>query len=134
VASLLAGGIAGSCLRASSVTRHPQSAALWLNVLLFGSFMAIGLAASASFDRLPPRSGDHRRRGGDAFFDVLGLAGRRMLQPYSLFHYLKPKAILVGADARRRRAGSGHRRGDGLAVPARRCSRGAALADLSTSS
>ena len=69
-------------------------------MLLFGSFMAIGLAASASFDRLPPALGV--TIGVVVvmyFFDVLGSLwpAAELLQPYSLFHYLKPKAILVGA-------------------------------------
>jgi hypothetical protein len=59
-----------------------------------------GLAASASFDRLPPALGVTIGFVVVMYFlDVLGslwpAAGT--LQPYSLFHYLKPKAILVGA-------------------------------------
>ena len=59
VTALLAGGIAGSVLRRghrrTGVSRLPL---LWLNgVLLFGTFAAIGLAASVSFDRLPPALG-----------------------------------------------------------------------------
>jgi ABC-type transport system involved in multi-copper enzyme maturation permease subunit len=102
VASLLAGGIAGALFAGVigelALRNLPL---LWLNgVLLFGSFMAIGLAASASFDRLPPALG--MTIGVVVvmyFFDVLGSLwpAAEVLQPYSLFHYLKPKAILVGA-------------------------------------
>ena len=82
VASLLAGGIAGSLFAGVigelALRNLPL---LWLNgVLLFGSFVAIGLAASASFDRLPPALGvTHRRRGGDVLLRCprLAVAGRR---------------------------------------------------------
>ena len=56
VTALLAGGIAGSLFAGVSGELAIRNLPLlWLNaVLLFGSFMAVGLAASASFDRLPP--------------------------------------------------------------------------------
>src|SRR6185503_18153419 len=101
---LMAGGIAGSLFAGVigelAVRNLPL---LWLNgVLLFGSFTAVGLAASASFDRLPPALG---LTIGIVvvmyFFDVLGSLwpAAEVLQPYSLFHYLKPKAILTGSAA-----------------------------------
>ena len=74
---------------------------LWLNgVLLFGSFAAIGLAASVSFDRLTPALGLTLGIVVVMYFlDVLGSLwpDAEFLQPYSLFHYLKPKAVLTGA-------------------------------------
>ena len=60
VAALLAGGACRApCLPASSASSPIRNVPLlWLNgVLLFGSFAAIGLAASVSFDRLPPALG-----------------------------------------------------------------------------
>jgi hypothetical protein len=78
---------------------------LWLNaVLLFGSFAAVGLAASVSFDRLPPALGITLGFVVLMYFlDVLGSLwpDARFLQPYSLFHYLQPKAVLVGTFAAR---------------------------------
>jgi len=77
---------------------------LWLNgVLLFGSFAAIGLAASVSSDRLAPALGVTLGILVVMYFlDVLGSLwpDAAFLQPYSLFHYLQAKAILTGtADA-----------------------------------
>ena len=71
-------------------------------VLLFGAFAAIGLAASVSFDRLAPALGV--TLGFVVLMYLLEVLGSlwpaaEMLQPYSLFHYLKPKAILSGAGA-----------------------------------
>lgn len=102
VAGLLAGSLLGSAvggvLGELVVSNVPL---LWLNgLLLFGSFAAIGLAASVSFDRLSPALG---LTVGIVvlmyFLDVLGSLwpDAEFLQPYSLFHYLKPKAILTGA-------------------------------------
>jgi hypothetical protein len=62
--------------------------------------MAVGLAASASFDRLPPALGVTIGFVVVMYFlEVLGSMwpAAEALQPYSLFHYLKPKAILIGA-------------------------------------
>jgi ABC-2 type transport system permease protein len=74
---------------------------LWFNAfLLFGAFAAIGLAASVSFDRQPPAIGITLGVMITMYaFDVLGSLwpDARPLQPYSLFHYLKGKAILTGA-------------------------------------
>ena len=74
---------------------------LWLNgVLLFGAIAAIGLAASVSFDRLPPALG--WALGIVIAMYVMQVLGSlwpaaEKLQPYSLFYYLKPKPILTGA-------------------------------------
>jgi ABC-2 type transport system permease protein len=100
VAALLAGSIAGSLFAGVAgeltLARVP---ALWLNgVLLFGSFAAIGLAASVSFDRLTPALGVTLGILIVMYvFDVVGSLwpDAQFLQPYSLFHYLKPKAILT---------------------------------------
>lgn len=102
VAVLLVGGLLGSAfagvLGELQVDRVPL---LWLNaVLLFGSFAAIGLAASVSFDRLPPALGVTIAIFVLMyFFEILGSLWPKAerLQPYSLFHYLKAKAILSGA-------------------------------------
>jgi hypothetical protein len=76
---------------------------LWFNgVLLFGSFAAIGLAASASTDRLAPALGVTLAiLVVMYFFDVLGSLwpDAEFLQPLSLFHYLQAKAILSGTAA-----------------------------------
>ncbi len=76
---------------------------LWLNgVLLFGAVAAIGLAASVSFDRFAPALGVTLAIVIVMyFFEILGALwpDAAMLQPYSLFHYLQPKAVLTG-DAR----------------------------------
>lgn len=102
VAALLAGSVAGSTyagvideLAASSLPL------LWLNgVLLFGAFAAVGLAASASFDRFAPALGLTLGVVLVMYcLDILGTLwpAAQPLQPYSLFHYLQPKAILTGA-------------------------------------
>ncbi len=74
---------------------------LWLNgVLLFGAIAAIGLAASVSFDRLSPALGITVAFVVVTYFlQVLGTfwPDAKFLQPYSLFHYYDPKAILSGA-------------------------------------
>lgn len=101
VAALLAGSLTGAAFAgvgAEVPIRYVPL--LWLNgVLLFGSFAAIGLGASASFDRIPPSLGV--TLGFVVlmyFFDILGelWPAAEKLQPYSLFHYLKPKSILLG--------------------------------------
>jgi ABC-type transport system involved in multi-copper enzyme maturation permease subunit len=104
IAALLAGSVTGSAFAGVmgelSVANVPL---LWLNgVLLFGSFAAIGLAASVSFDRLTPALG--LTLGVVVvmyFFEILGSLwpDAQLLQPYSLFHYLKPKVVLTGAAA-----------------------------------
>jgi hypothetical protein len=61
----------------------------------------VGLAASASFDRVAPALGV--TLGFVVlmyFFDILGSLwpAAEVLQPYSLFHYLEAKKILTGAE------------------------------------
>jgi ABC-2 type transport system permease protein len=102
VTALLAGSVAGATwagvIGELTIARMPL---LWMNaVLLFGSFAAIGLAASVSFDRLPPAFGV--TLGAVLVMYVLDVLGSlwpaaEPLQPYSLFHYLKAKAILGGS-------------------------------------
>ena len=102
IAALLVGGVAGSAFAGVmgelEVGNVPH---LWLNaVLLFGAFAAIGLAASVSFDRLAPSLGLTLGIVVVTYFlEILGSLWpeAERLQPYSLFHYLKPKAILTGA-------------------------------------
>jgi ABC-type transport system involved in multi-copper enzyme maturation permease subunit len=104
VGALLAGSVAGSSfagvLQELRIRNVPL---LWLNaVLLFGSFAAVGLAASVSFDRLSPALGVTLGFVILMYFlDVLGSLwpDARFLQPYSLFHYLQPKAVLDGTFA-----------------------------------
>ena len=73
---------------------------LWLNgFLLFGAIGAISLALSVSFDRLSPALGISLGFVLISYFlEVLGSLwpDAKGLQPYSLFHYLDPKAILAG--------------------------------------
>jgi ABC-2 type transport system permease protein len=101
IAALLVGNVLG-CAYAGvlddiALERLPL---LWLNaVLLFAAFATISLAASVSVDRLPPALGV----GIGVvvvmyFFDVLGSLwpDAVWLQPYSLFHYLQAREILVG--------------------------------------
>jgi ABC-2 type transport system permease protein len=104
IAALVAGAIGGSVFSGvldELELRHIPL--LWLNaVLLFGAFSAIGLAASASFDRLTPALG--WTLGIVIAMYVLEVLGSlwpaaEILQPYSLFHYLKAKAVLTGAAA-----------------------------------
>jgi len=104
IAALLAGGISGATF-AGVVTElaFRNLPLLWLNsVLLFGSVAAIALAASASFDRLTPAVGTTLGIVIVSYvLEVLGSLwpAAEWLQPYSLFHYLKAKAILTGAFA-----------------------------------
>lgn len=76
---------------------------LWLNaVLLFSAIAAIGLAASVSFDRYAPALGLTLAIVVISyFFEVLGSLwpAAKPLQPWSLFHYMQPKAILQGTAA-----------------------------------
>jgi ABC-2 type transport system permease protein len=73
---------------------------VWLNgFLLFGAFASIALAASVSFDRLTPALGITAGIVVVMYFlEVLGTfwPDAEVLQPYSLFHYYQPKAILEG--------------------------------------
>jgi ABC-2 type transport system permease protein len=101
IAALLAGGIGGAAF-AGVVRELPfrNLPLLWLNaVLLFGAFAAIALAASVSFDRLAPALGVTLGIViGMYVLEVLGSLwpAAEVLQPYSLFHYLKARAILTG--------------------------------------
>jgi ABC-2 type transport system permease protein len=74
-------------------------ALVWLNgVLLFGAIAAIGLATSVSFDRLSPALGITLAVVLVSYFlQILGSLwpDAKGLQPYSLFHYLDPKAVLT---------------------------------------
>jgi beta-exotoxin I transport system permease protein len=77
---------------------------VWLNgLLLFGAIAAIGLATSVSFDRLSPALGITLAVVLVSYFlQILGSLwpDAKGLQPYSLFHYLDPKAVLTaGANA-----------------------------------
>jgi ABC-2 type transport system permease protein len=104
ITALLIGAIAGATF-AGVIGEFPlrNLPLLWLNaILLFGSFAAVGLAASSSFDRLAPALG--LTLGFVVlmyFLEILGSLwpAAAILQPYSLFHYLKAKAILVGPAA-----------------------------------
>ena len=104
VAALLAGSVTGATF-AGVIGEFPvrNVPLLWLNgVLLFGSFTAVGLAASASFDRVAPALGVTLGFVVLMYFlEILGSLwpAAEMLQPYSLFHYLKAKAVLRGAGA-----------------------------------
>ena len=104
IAALLAGSVTGSLFAGVIGELAVWSVPLlWLNgVLLFGSFAAIGLAASVSFDRFTPALGLTIGTVVVAYFlEILGSLwpDAEFLQPYSLFHYLKPKAVLTGAAA-----------------------------------
>ena len=101
IAALLAGSVLGSVFVGVggqlAIARFPL---LWLNgVLLFGSFAAIALAASVSFDRFTPALG--WTLAIIILMYVLEVLGSlwpaaEFLRPYSLFYYLKPKDILIG--------------------------------------
>jgi ABC-type transport system involved in multi-copper enzyme maturation permease subunit len=101
IAALLAGGVGGATfagvVKDLAVRNLPL---LWLNsVLLFGAFAAIALAASVSFDRLPPALGVALGIVIAMYLlEVLGSLwpAAEWLQPYSLFHYLKARAVLNG--------------------------------------
>ena len=101
IAALLAGSVSGATF--AGVVKELafwNLPLLWLNsVLLFGAFSAIALAASVSFDRLTPALGLTLSIVIAMYvLEVLGSLwpAAEGLQPYSLFHYLKAKAILTG--------------------------------------
>jgi ABC-2 type transport system permease protein len=105
-AGYLGGAVLGSTLTGRidelGVSNLPL---LWLNAfLLYAAFGAISLALSASFDRLSPALGISLAIVLVSYFlEVLGSLwpDAKGLQPYSLFHYLDPKAVLAGtADPR----------------------------------
>jgi ABC-2 type transport system permease protein len=101
VAALLAGSLVGALawdvLGEIDVARVPI---LFLNGwLLWFAFAALALAASVSFDRLAPALGITLGVVIISYFlDVLGSLwpDAAWLQPYSLFHYLRPKPVLTG--------------------------------------
>jgi ABC-2 type transport system permease protein len=101
IAALLIGSVAGAAF-GGVISEVPiwNMPVLWLNaVLLFGSFTAVGLAASASFDRVTPALGLTLGFAVVMYFlDILGSLwpAAEILQPYSLFHYLKARDVLVG--------------------------------------
>jgi ABC-2 type transport system permease protein len=78
----------------------PRLGLVWLNgVLLFGAIASIGMAASVSFDRLSPALGITLAVVLVSYFlEILGSLwpDAKGLQPYSLFHYLDPQAVLGG--------------------------------------
>jgi ABC-2 type transport system permease protein len=99
------GSILGSLIGASLTGRTAdlgvsQLPLLWLNgALLYWAIGAIALLASASFDRLSQALGVTLAFVVVSYFlDVLGSLwpDAKGLQPYSVFHYLDPKAILAG--------------------------------------
>jgi len=104
LAALLTGCAAGSAF-AGVFSQLPlaKMPLLWLNALmLFGAFAAIGLAASASFDRFAPALG--WTLGIVVVTYVLEVLGSlwpdaAFLQKYSPFHYVQAKATLAGASA-----------------------------------
>ena len=101
VAATLLGAVIGSAIAGVldelAVDRLPL---VWLNgFLLFAAFASIGLAASATFDRLTPALGITAAIVVVMYFlEVLGTfwPDAEPLQPYSLFHYYQPKQILEG--------------------------------------
>ena len=101
IAGLLAGTLAGAALGGVldelDLARYPL---VWLNGwLLFAALGSIGLAASVSFDRLSPALGITVAVTIVSYFlQVLGSLwpDAEALQPYSLFHYVKPMEVLEG--------------------------------------
>ena len=91
------GAAASGILGELAVERLPV---LWLNgMLLWGTFAAIGLAASVSFDRLTPALGITLAIVIVMYFlEILGSLwpDAKGLQPYSLFHYLASREVLSG--------------------------------------
>jgi ABC-2 type transport system permease protein len=100
VAAQIAGSYTGAVLfGVASEVSVANLALLWLNgILLYAAFASIGLAASVSFDRLGPPLGITLGVVVVMYFmDVLGSLwpDAQVLQPYSLFHYLRARDILV---------------------------------------
>lgn len=101
MAAFLVGTVVSANLNNVAGEILPERVALvWLNgVLLFGAIAAIGLAASVSFDRLTPAIGITIAVVIVSYFlEILGSLwpDAEPLQPYSLFHYLQPRAVLLG--------------------------------------
>ena len=100
------GGLTGGSLLGATLTGRAVELGVgnlplvWLNgVLLYWAFGAIGLLASASFDRLSPALSLSLAVVLISYFlDVLGSLwpDASGLQPYSLFHYVDPKSTLAG--------------------------------------
>jgi ABC-2 type transport system permease protein len=99
------GSILGSLIGSTLTGRVAELGAgnlplLWLNgSLLYWAIGSIALLASASFDRLSQALGLSLAFVVVSYFlDVLGSLwpDAKGLQPYSVFHYLEPKAILIG--------------------------------------
>jgi ABC-2 type transport system permease protein len=101
IAAILVGTVAGAAafgvLDEIDGSRLPL---VWLDgVLLFAAIGSISLAASASFDRLSPALGVTIGVTIVSYFlEILGSLwpDASWLQPYSLFHYLRPKELLTG--------------------------------------
>jgi ABC-2 type transport system permease protein len=105
VAAFLAGAAAGAVafgvVGELDLSRVPE---LWLTgTLLYAAFATIGLAASATFDRLAPAFGITLAVLLVSYFlEVLGSLwpDAEPLQPYSLFHHVEAKQVLTtGLDA-----------------------------------
>jgi ABC-2 type transport system permease protein len=101
----VAGMTFGAWLGASITGRIPELGVgnlplVWLNIaLLYWALGAIGLLASASFDRLSPAISLTLGFVLVSYFlDVLGSLwpDAQWLQPYSLFYYVDPKTVLTG--------------------------------------
>lgn len=101
LAAFLLGTVVASVLWGVAAELHVVDlVALWLDgALMFAAFGAVCLAASVSFDRLPPALGIGLGYLLASYFvDVLGSLwpDARGLQPFSLFHYVRAPAILAG--------------------------------------
>ena len=95
------GTLLGATVAGVAGELHPERLAiLWLNgVLLWGAIAAIALATSVSFDRLSPALGLTLAIVVISYFIyVLGSLwpDAEVLQPYSVFDYLKSRDILNG--------------------------------------
>lgn len=101
IGGLTAGSLLGATLTSRTIELGVGNLPLvWLNgALLYWAFGAIGLLASASFDRLSPALSLSLAVVLISYFlEVLGSLwpDASWLQPYSLFHYVDPKATLAG--------------------------------------
>lgn len=105
IAIIMAGFLTGAYISAvvNGVSGEIDATLLplvWVNgVLLFGAIAAIGMATSVSFDRLSPALGITLAVVLVSYFlEILGSLwpDAKGLQPYSLFHYLDPQAVLSG--------------------------------------
>jgi beta-exotoxin I transport system permease protein len=101
VGTLVAAGLTGT-IDELELANIP---ALWFNgVLFYAAIAAISLAASVTFDRIGPAAGIvltivlisyFMQVIGSLWPSRNGETGADILQPYSLFHYLDPSAILT---------------------------------------